>query len=874
MKKIYLITILFFYLAFSLNANPVDAKKAKEVALNFIKAKSGKSNVIFENEIKYGSIDNPELYGYTLKSGGFIIIAGDDASNPILAYSFDKNSELALENQTNTGFINWLKSYENEIKYIREKDLDNQLTKQKWNDAINGKFRNENSKEVNNLISTTWDQGKYYNALCPQDANAGSGYDGRVPNGCVAVAMAQVMKYHEWPAKGTKNHSYTHKNYGAQTADFAATTYNWNNMPNYLSNYNDDVAKLIYHCGVAVEMNYAADGSGAFSEQVPFALFTYFGYSPLAQHVYKANYTENQWKSLLKYELDNERPIYYDGSSSAGGHAFICSGYDDSDRFYFNWGWGGSGNGFFYIGSLNPGGSNFNETNGAIINLKPHSESNNSVFNMQVLESKDTIGIDYIDVIDDNTVLGIAFYEGHNKTTCKLIKTANAGTDWLKSDISISTTNTWQPSMISAVNDQVAFIPAFYTSTSGGQIMKTSNGGTSWETSKEFESDGFPNVVHFWDENYGYCQGDPTNGELEVYYTENGGTSWTRVANDDIPDPQNSEYGTVGYYDVVGDITWFTTNKGRVFKSEDKGKTWTSSTVIAGKPIKAHFSDENNGYAIKLSTDDDSSVKLFKSEDGGTTWNEIEYNGIIYSNDFKVIKGTNSLISVGSGVTVSNDGGLNWTKVQSPYGFGFTCIDVVNEKLAWLGTYCTDELDGIYQYLGLPAYADFKSKKLESLTNTDITIENLSKVEGTSISYAWDFGTDATPATANTEGPHTVQYSSLGQKTVKLTVTVDGTDYVEEKKKYINVVEALDVKELKQNTESINLYPNPSKDYIKITVDKNCYVEIYSQIGQKIKGIDYKKGSNINISNLKSGNYILRAHTKNGIVNKNFIVIK
>ena len=122
------------------------------------------------------------------------------------------------------------------------------------------------------------------------------------------------------------------------------------------------VATLMYHCGVSVDMNYGPS-SGAVSSKVPSSLVEYFRYAPSATYKTKESYTLDQWVALLKSELDESRPLFYagnymDNEGNTGGHAFVCDGYRSDDYFHFNWGWGGSRDGYFAIGALNPGGGN------------------------------------------------------------------------------------------------------------------------------------------------------------------------------------------------------------------------------------------------------------------------------------------------------------------------------------------------------------------------------------------------------------------------------------------------------------------------------------------------------------------------------------
>ena len=296
----------------------------------------------------------------------FVIVAADKRSVPIIGYSLESNYN---ENNQPPAFVAWMENRKQEIADIKKNNLkpDSAITAN-WNNLSSANSVIEIS-EVEPLIQTHWNQGRYYNSLCPSDA-AGSG--GHVHTGCTITAMAQIMKYWNYPTKGTGSHSYSHPTYGNLSADFGSTTYQWSQMPNQVISQNDAVATLMFHCGVSLETDYGPSGSGASDPRDE--LVQYFNYSSNAMLVYRNGLTTSEWSNMLKSELDLRHPIWYTGNSLVGpGHAFICDGYQDADYFHFNWGWGGSSDGYFYIGNLNPVVYNFNEYQSALINILPGS---------------------------------------------------------------------------------------------------------------------------------------------------------------------------------------------------------------------------------------------------------------------------------------------------------------------------------------------------------------------------------------------------------------------------------------------------------------------------------------------------------------------
>lgn len=310
--------------------------------------------------------ESPALYIFNETNGGFVIVSGDERISPILGYSYAGSAELN-ESDWNPEFAYWMGTYFEQIEYVKTNNLAAQQDIQiKWQTINNGdELGLRPTKDVAPLLVTTWNQGCGYNALCPVDA---SGPCGRVYTGCVATAMAQVIRHLEYPVNGIGDKCYTHYVYGEQCADFAAATYDYSSMTN--SSGNAEVAELMYHCGVSVSMNYSPTGSGAYTNNVDNAYEDYFDFKNVVI-LSRGTYAPTDWNRILRNEIDNNRPFYYSGSGSSGGHAFVFDGYQGTDYFHVNWGWGGSQNGYFYCSDLTPGGYSFNSNQRAVIGLVP-----------------------------------------------------------------------------------------------------------------------------------------------------------------------------------------------------------------------------------------------------------------------------------------------------------------------------------------------------------------------------------------------------------------------------------------------------------------------------------------------------------------------
>jgi len=382
MKNIFLLATFFVLLINLSFGKDVDSTTAKLVAENFYL----QTNLLtgaqielsmafeckFELQDEVNSADGEHIY-YVFNvnaNDGFVIVSGNDIVVPILGYS---TKGACDKNNLPPAFQKWMEGYKQQIIFAIANEIEPlQEINSKWEKLINGTFNSHTrSSSVSPLLSTTWDQSPYYNAQCP----------GGCVTGCVATAMAQIMKYWNYPATGTGFHSYSENDYGTLSANFGNTTYNWGSMPNNVSSSNSAVATLMFHCGVSVDMDYglgSAGGSSAQTLDVANALEAYFGYSTTVQGLYRSYYTDAQWISLLKTELDAGRPVQYAGTGTGGGHSFVCDGYDNSDFFHFNWGWSGVADGYFDIDALNPGTTGtgggtggFNTNQRAITGIQP-----------------------------------------------------------------------------------------------------------------------------------------------------------------------------------------------------------------------------------------------------------------------------------------------------------------------------------------------------------------------------------------------------------------------------------------------------------------------------------------------------------------------
>ena len=404
MKKNTLALVAMLLSAAVATAAPVSRDAASRVAATFLTSVSG--HTVRTVTDLTPSTGFTELYVFSSGDNDFVLVAADDCVRPIVGYSL--SGSFTAEGMPEH-MRQWFDDCQAAIRAARTRQAAMQAlgasTSQSVALANEWKLLGEGvapkpvmQKSQSALLSTQWNQAPYYNDLCPEDENEYDYYGNRVVTGCVATATAQIMKYHNHPTTGYGSHSYDHDVYGTQSADFGETDYDWTHMPSALSGSSSStqvtaVATLMYHVGVSVEMDYdlaANGGSGAqnynymgtLGPSSQTALMQYFKYRPTLFAVGREDMEAEAFDDLLRDELDAERPILFSGRSASGGHSFVIDGYDDLGMFHVNWGWGGSNDGYYPMGGLEPGTSGiggnsesaYNLSNVVLLGIEPNDD--------------------------------------------------------------------------------------------------------------------------------------------------------------------------------------------------------------------------------------------------------------------------------------------------------------------------------------------------------------------------------------------------------------------------------------------------------------------------------------------------------------------
>ncbi len=724
MRKLFTLSIAVL-LTFCATAATVTIEKARLVADNYFRHYSGRAELTLKESsaIEYKGTITCFIFNY--EGGGFVVVPADDAAVPVLAQS---NTGYFPANITEPNIKYWFDGYNQEIKDAVSAGMSNEYTIASWNHILNNDF-DRSTTDVEPLVTTTWNQDNWYNYYCPA---ASGGPGGHVYAGCVATTMGQIMKYHNFPAQGVLSHSYVDPNYGQQTANFGATTYNWASMPANASSSNyQAIATLLYHAGVSVNMSYGTDGSGAFTTDVPWALVTYFNYDPATIMLKsKADYSLTDWKNLIIADLEENHPIYYSGDNGTTGHAWVCDGYRSSDqKFHMNWGWSGYGDGYYTIGALNPPGYSPNQNNQVIIGIQPYNP--NLIVRVTNLGPNQIVPyrseLDIHCSVEKGTATSVKLYIDDNvvytssqqsftytwATAAEALGThvikveAENGTDLVYHQVSVGLSE-WIPQAsgfetqsrgimyMHAVDSLVAWAIGY--DGSGGSattndFTKTTNGGEIWVPGDILGGTTYGignicalNSMTAYATLYnGVGNQDNTCG---VYKTSDGGANWTHLTG--------ALQGSSSFADNVyfwnenegmchGDVTGTGTSAYfEIYTTSDGGATWTRvpKANIGGG---ANPASGEGGWTTVIETVGDSTVmfgsnkaKLYISHDRGYTWT-ISATGITPSTNGGInviaFKDKMNGIVAQTATTVvvkeTHDGGATWQTV-TPTGSFFT----------------------------------------------------------------------------------------------------------------------------------------------------------------------------------------------------------
>jgi len=870
-KRLVLLIFLLFGFQ-NLFAVP-DTAKTKKIAQQFLldffqDTEQGNFNVSLVYQDTWPGGGNGQLTIYGIKNGeGFVLVPSDPEFELILAFSPDHDLILSdippvlelILNEYAGHFI------EGEIDYKEESaEIHSQLF-------------------VTPLLSSTWDQRCYYNDSCPADIQAPAYFCGHAPAGCVATAMAQIMHYYAWPLQGTSSKSYYHSIYGTLSANFSATSYNIAQMPDAIYSSNMEVAQLLYHCGVASEMDFGPTTSGTGALDARNGMVNYFGYSSGSSMKYKLGYSDAAWKALLKQEIDLGHPLFYGGVDNVygTGHAWVCDGYYSNDHFHMNWGWSGVGNGYFMLSNLNPlGNENYINLQEIISGLEPAQPPLQAGFS----SDKEILGLghsasflpicfgnptSYEWTFDGGTPAmstaqspaGIT-YNIPGKYDVRLVVWNGTSSDTLIrekyitvvpfADFSSSEDETEKGKPIHFFEECLTMNPVqqydwiFFgadQATSGNanpQNISWSNAGqypvmlevsTSQGTHKQYKIQFI--TVH------NDCD-TLMNIDFPSYFIQPANQPQFSILKEDLDGliPYHTPFISSSW-DVFDEITGNDTNyfisATSLFQTSGAADNWFSFgpvTIPTGGAVlqwKHKFPDHTKRDAYEVMI------------------NETGLGNQNFTNPPVFALADNDPATVGDSV---------WTKCRVPLEAsvyaGKSLYFTFHHNASNMFYLAFDDINITYCD-GYPLYSDFYAP--DTLLYAGDTIQILNFSTGDAVSYSWQFQ-GGSPATSSDIHPF-VSYPNPGIYDVTLNVNWSGSNDSETKSAYIHVL-PVSVEEL--SPSDIELYPNPSNNSIYISgigEDKGAFYQIISPAGMLLIKGDINEKQGIDIRNLSPGFYYL-----------------
>lgn len=326
---------------------------SQNAALSAARKYSRTGQVAPAKNLRSDKTNNAPYYAFNLEQG-YVIVSGDDEMTELVGYA--ENGFFDAENVPPQMQL-WLDGYAEYVAAV-------QSGKAKARKIL---LSDSPSVVVEPLVTTKWNQDAPFNNFAPEYTDDNNNTQ-RCATGCAATAMAQIMKFHNWPEQGVGHYSYEHQSFGTISSNFSEHVYDWTNMIDRYNNgeYSnvqaDAVALLMKDCGVSLNMNYGPVSGASIYSYTP-AFKNYFRYS--SRTVNRSGCETAEFTKIITDELQEGRPIIYCGTGEDGGHAFVVDGYDTNYFLHVNWGWGGYSDGYFDMNYMDPAGLGIGGGSGA-----------------------------------------------------------------------------------------------------------------------------------------------------------------------------------------------------------------------------------------------------------------------------------------------------------------------------------------------------------------------------------------------------------------------------------------------------------------------------------------------------------------------------
>ena len=849
-KRIFTMLVLAMTCV-TLQARPVDQETAKRLGQSFVKAnfeftrQSDQLNLV---QTAYSERGEACYYIFNVGDTGFVILAADDNYRPVIGYS-DRGA--FNPDDMAPALAEYLEVVRQGVMSASMASAASVAVAADW--AMlekNGRLVSRHGgREDVFLVQTTWNQNYPYNYFCPEGEG---GPGGHCYAGCVATAAAQLMKFWNHPIQGQGSYTYIpedHPEYGPLTANFGETTYDWDNMPNAISNNSpieqiEAVAQLIYHVGVSVDMNYRPTSSGAVTGKLCQTMPAYFFYTDQMDNLYRENYTHEGYMQLVINSIDMNWPMVQRG----GGHAYVLDGYNDNDMVHFNWGWSGSSDGWFNIDE-----HGYADGESIIYNYVPaeiYSATANAPTDMNVVPA------------NDGTLTASISWKNPSITLTNVPLTAIDQIVVARNGEVIFTEDNVTPGAeMSFVDENVPYYDVFDYA-----VYAFINGqhGASARAEKVLVAPTCDWKIIMQSSAF---QG--WNGGYVSLYSATGKEIQRFTITSSVP-------STFNFPVPVGNVCFGWTapnnnvsNMSLIIKDSEGNTAYTYQGNSSGME-EGVFYAVNNGCGNALVTTAPYHLMAEMSEsDVVLTWENggvvPDYGYIVYK-DEQIFGFTTELSFVDENITVGhcytvtalNYGGesdhSNETCASAGDCKGATNFDyeyVGNNykiKLLWDKPEPGDGLSGYYLFRKQGEDGTYERIKLLSASATNFT-DNTANQQGDYYYrlYAYYSATDCTSAPDSIKDDPNKFY---------LKVYYSPTDIEETEK------------------PEMNLYPNPVNHSLKIEADGMTHVTVYNQLGQLVYASECDSNSlNINVSDWNEGIYLVKVMTGNRWVSHRVAVV-
>ena len=811
-KRIFTMLVLAMTCV-TLQARPVDQETAKRLGQSFVKAnfeftrQSDQLNLV---QTAYSERGEACYYIFNVGDTGFVILAADDNYRPVIGYS-DRGT--FNPDDMAPALAEYLEVVRQGVMNASMASAASVAVAADW--AMlekNGRLVSRHGgREDEFIVQTTWNQNYPYNYFCPEGEG---GPGGHCYAGCVATAAAQLMKFWNHPIQGQGSYTYIpedHPEYGPLTANFGETTYDWDNMPNAISNNSpieqiEAVAQLIYHVGVSVDMNYRPTSSGAVTGKLCQTMPAYFFYTDQMDNLYRENYTHEGYMQLVINSIDMNWPMVQRG----GGHAYVLDGYNDNDMVHFNWGWSGSSvvpaNDGTLTASISWKNPSITLTNVPLTAIDQIVVARNG----EVIFTEDNVtpgaemsfvdeSVPYFDVFDYAVY---AIINGQHGASARAEKVLVAPTcDW-KIIMQSSAFQGWNGGYVSLYSATGKEIQRFTITSSVPSTFNfpvpVGNVCFGW-TAPNNNVSNMSLIIKDSEGNTAYTyQGNSSGMEEGVFYAVNNGCGNALV--------------TTAPYHLMAEMS-----------ESDAVLTWENGGVVPDYGYIVYKDEQIYGFTTELSFVDENITV-----------------GHCY---------TVTALNYGGESDHSNETCASAGDCKGATNFDYEYVgNNYKIKLLWDKPEPGDGLSGYYLFRKQGEDGTYERIKLLGASATNFT-DNTANQQGDYYYrlYAYYSATDCTSAPASIKDDPNKFY---------LKVYYSPTD-IEETEKL-----------------EMNLYPNPVNHSLKIEADCMTHVTVYNQLGQLVYASECDSNSlNINVSDWNEGIYLVKVMTGNGWVSHRVAVV-